>query len=130
MAMVHLPLFTRIIDQYVSFPGDRSFVGLLPPVPENVQWKAPVAFTVRNLKWKILGNLGTGRVWTLVLMKNQNLTLLTSTISDVDFGENTADSVSVVAGDLLIWRITGETGEPSPARINSITYERVAEANQ
>lgn len=130
MAMVHLPLFTRQIAQYVSFPGDRSFTGLLPPLPENVQWKATVDFTVRNLKWKILGNLGTGRVWTLVLMKNENLTSLTSTINDVDFGENTTDSVSIAAGDRLIWRITGETGEPSPARINSITYERVAVANQ
>jgi len=129
--MKHLPLFSRQIVQYISFLGDQSYSGLTPPLLRNVQWESPIAFTVRKLRWLIKDNTGTGKSWVITLIKNSVATSLTSTIDgNSDEGTDFVNEVSVVAGDRLIWQIEGETGEPAPDTISSISFEREAEANQ
>ena len=131
MALVHMPLFTRQIAQYVSFHGDASWTGLISPMLENVQWTAPLAFSVRNLNWVIRNNAGTGKSWTITLLKNSIPTSLTSTIDgSSDTGTNATDEVQVLAGDKLIWLVEGETGEPAPVDINAISFEQAHPANQ
>jgi hypothetical protein len=79
----------------------------------------------------VRGNIGTNKTWTLTLLKNTVATAITSTIDgNSEEGTNVDDEVSVAAGEYLIWRLEGETGEPAPAKISSISFERSAPANQ
>lgn len=127
---IHIPYFSRQVIQYISFYGDQSYTGLVPAQLGNVLWRAPIDFTVRDLQWTILGNAGSGKSWTLTLMNNFTDTILTSTIDgDSNTGSSTSE-VTVATGDRVIWKLEGETGEPAPAKITSITFEREALANQ
>lgn len=67
----------------------------------------PTDGVIDNLYFHVSGTLGTDNTYTATLIKNGSDTALTATVTASEIiMSNTADDVSVAAGDLVFWRIT------------------------
>ena len=66
---------------------------------------------------------GSGKSWTVTLMKNEVATALTFNIADLAVkGQDTSNSVTIAAGDVLCWRAVGNS-TPATASFNNWYFE-------
>lgn len=85
----------------------------------NQQMVIPTAGTIDKAYFWLAGSPGAGKDYTATLVKNSVDTSLVITISGTNStGSDTTDSISVVAGDLVYWKIV-PTGTPT-ARVGTI----------
>lgn len=91
--------------------------GILSTTIGNAESIIPTGGTISNAYATLGGSPGVGRSYTAVLVKNGVDTALSVTIADSNtIGNDTANSVSVVAGDKVYWKIT-PSGSPSARMI-------------
>lgn len=83
----------------------------------NAESIIPTAGTINSAYVELGGTPGAGRSYTATLVKNGVDTALTVTVSDsATTGSDTANSVSVAAGDKVYWKIV-PAGSPSARMI-------------
>lgn len=101
------------VTEYACFQGGQS--GLTTEA--SVAQVCPAPGTIKDLYVEVNTAPGSGKSWTVTLYKNGVSTGLTATVSDTGRTANdTSNTVTVAAGDLLSWELT-PSGTPSSTRV-------------
>ena len=93
-------------------------MGLAVESTVEIQWAAPRAGTIRNLRIRCTAGTGGGTNTYTVRKNGVNTTLLVAILNTATNGSNLASSFTVVAGDLISVQVTKSVAPATPqARI-------------
>jgi len=102
---------------YLQVQGD----GVVNATETNTESTIPTPGTISNLYVALNGTTGTG-TYVVTLMKNGSTTLLVATVlAGASTANNTINSISVVAGDVVSWQIV--TSATATGRVLKISAQ-------